>query len=138
MKLAWVARAEPLAPRAVAGRGPIARALARRLLALDDERLGALRGVAGKDLLVAIGEPDALPWIDGVVYLGVDPAVPSLLLPTALTPTFPTLLYERALLASEIGPPPIAVLPEPPLVAPIGAARPIARAELEAWLRSEG
>jgi hypothetical protein len=128
--VSWAPRDEPLAPRAVAAAGPAARTLARRLLAEPDEALGALRGVAGEDVLVLLGEAEALPWADGVLYLGRDPRAPGLLLPTALAPDVPPDLLERALTARH--PAPLAVLP--PRIVPVGAARPVARARLAAWL----
>src|SRR5262249_44270651 len=63
-------RAVPLEPRAVAALGQAAVSLADRLLALHDEALEKLSGVAGRALLIAIGEPNMLPWADGVLYLG--------------------------------------------------------------------
>jgi hypothetical protein len=129
-------RAEPLVPTAAAARGDTARALAERLLARDDDALARLAGVAGDDLLVVIGARDELPWIDGVVYLGKDPAAPSLLLPTALAPDVPAGLFERAILAHVKGAvPPIAVLCDPPVIAGTGAARPIRRRELLRFAR---
>jgi hypothetical protein len=123
--VSWTPRQEPLAPRAVAAWGPAARALARRALGRR------LDGVAGDDLLVLLGEADALPWADGAVYLGRDERAPSLLLPTALEPDVPVELFERALLARH---------PETPLavfdrwIVPVGAARPVERDRLAAWL----
>ena len=131
--VAWRERDAPLAPAAVAARGSASRTLARRLLTLDDERLGRLRGVAGSGLLVLVGAADDLPWVDGVVYLGVDPRARALLLPTTLEPDAPLPLLERALLDRRDRPP-LAVLLEPPALVSVGAARPVARAALAAWL----
>ena len=33
------------------------------------------------DLPTMLGAAEALPWVDGVIYLGRDPRAPSLLLP---------------------------------------------------------
>ena len=130
----WRPRASPLTPVAVAARGDVARALARRLLALDDDALSALRGVAGADVLLVAGTD--LPWVDGVLYLGRDPAAAALLLPTALEPSVPAHFLERALEA-RFGAGPLAVLPDPPAVVAAGAVRPIARETLAAWLDEE-
>ena len=136
--VAWGPRDEPLAPLAIAARGSAARALAARLARCDDAGLARLRGVAGPSLLIALGESDALPWVDGVVYLGRDPRAPSLLVPTALAPDAPIALLERALLARGPGiAAPIAVLVAPPALVGVGAARPIGRALLEAWIAKE-
>lgn len=131
----WIPRGEPLAPIAVAARGSVARALAARLARRDDAALARLTGVAGPSLLIALGESDALPWVDGVVYLGRDPHAPSLLVPTALAPDVPIALLERALLGRGEGiAAPIAVLVDPPALVGTGSARPIERAQLDAWI----
>jgi hypothetical protein len=126
-------RAAPLAAVAAAARGPAAVALAARLLARDDAALAQLEGVAGPGLLLILGAAASLPWIDGVVYLGRDPAAPSLLLPTALEPDVPLPLFELAVLARAEGAP-IAVLVDPPALVLASAARPILRATLSAWV----
>src|SRR5690349_19443083 len=110
--ITFLPRAEILEPVAVAGAGPVARALARRLLRYDDDRLRRCSGIASTDILIALGEPDQLPWVDGVSYLGRDPLAPRLLLPTMSCPAeVSTDAFERSLLAchAELAPP-IAVL----------------------------
>jgi MoxR-vWA-beta-propeller ternary system domain bpX5 len=147
LPIALIPRPSPLPAIAAVATGDAARALARRLLAEPDETLAALRGLAGEDLLAVLGEPDALPWIDGVIYLGCDPDAPRLLLPTALRPDVAAQLYEAAVLArlhSTAGAgagaaridvtPPIAVLPSPRWIFSVAAAAPIQRARLAAWL----
>src|SRR5262245_25556690 len=96
-EIAWTPRKFPLPPAAVAARGDASIRLARRLLQLDDEALKQLEGVAGERLLVVQGNPDVLPWVDGVQYLGVDPAAPAVLLPTNYQPALPQELLARAL-----------------------------------------
>lgn len=136
--VSWGPRDEPLAPLAVAARGSAARALAARLARCDDAALARLTGVAGPSLLIALGDGHALPWVDGVAYLGRDPRAPSLLVPTALAPDVPIALLERALLGRGEGiAAPIAVLVGPPALVGLGAARPIGRAPLEAWIAKE-
>lgn len=136
LTVAFRPRAAPLAPVAAAARGAAARALAERLLARDDEALAKLAGVAAPDLILVLGESDALPWVDGVLYLGRDPAAPALLLPTALEPDVPAPLLERAVLARERAAP-VAVLVEPRQLVSAAAARPVERARLAAFLRAE-
>jgi len=131
-------RAEPLAPCAAAAEGAAAAALVRALLRRDDAALAGLSGVAAPGLLVVTGPAEALPWADGVRYLGRDPAAPALLLPTALEPEAPAALVERALLAAA-GPAdrvaaPFAVLDGPLRLVPLGEARPLDRSALLAWL----
>jgi hypothetical protein len=140
-------RAEPLAPLAVAARGPAAAALAARLLARDDAALARLSGVAGPSLLIALGPEGALPWVNGVLYLGRDLRAPALLLPTAIEPTVPLPLLERALLArAPSAAVPLAVIVdagalslevESAALAATGAARPIERSALRRWLEAE-
>src|SRR5215470_16947292 len=96
IEVTWRARLFPLAPIGAAARGNAARALARRLLARDDEALGLLKGVAGSGVIIVLGEEESLPWVDGVSYLGRDERAPSLVLPTVLEPSVPPELFERA------------------------------------------
>jgi hypothetical protein len=133
LPIAFLPRAAPLAPLAVAAQGQAARALAERLLAEDDAALAALAGVSAPDRLIVLGPEEALPWVDGVVYLGRDPAAPSLLFPTALAPAAPPALFERAVLTRALAAP-VAVFADPPALASVAAARPIDRARLAVWL----
>jgi len=139
--LAWTARATPLTPRAVVATGAAARALGRRLAALTDAALAPLAAVAGADALVVVGDPAALPWVDGVVYLGRDGAAPELLLPTTLAPTVAAPVVARAVAAwlgrrgAQVAWP-VALVPAPLAIIPCGAARAIERARLAAWLEA--
>ena len=131
----WSPRPEPLTPGAAWAQGEAARRLARRLLAADDEALARLRGVAGSDLLLILGDEDALPWVDGIGYLGTSAEATALLLPTHLQPSVPEDLLERAVLArSQPGTSPIALLAGPTLRVATATARPLARTRLETWL----
>jgi hypothetical protein len=134
LPVTWSPRQSPLAALAVAGVGPVAMALARRALASEDKQLGAWSGVAGPGMLVLLGETDSLPWVDGAVYLGRDPAAPSLLLPCTLAPEVAPALLERALVAHASAGTPLAVLPRSGHLVPVGAARTVARETLAAWL----
>lgn len=128
----WLPREPPLNPIALAGIGAVAEALLRRLLRLDDSALASLSGVRGPGLLLILGEESALPWVDDAVWLGRDPAAPSLLLPTAWAPAVPLDLYERAVRARALtAAGALAVLPRPGLLVPTGAARPLDRAGLQ-------
>ncbi len=136
LPVTWSPRQSPLSALAVAGVGPVAVALARRALASEDKQLGAWSGVAGPGMLVLLGETDSLPWVDGAVYLGRDPAAPSLLLPCTLAPEVAPALLERALVAHASAGTPLAVLPRSGLLVPVGAARTVARETLAAWLKA--
>lgn len=139
LPLRWQVREPPLEPLAAAATGPAARALAERLLAMPDERLAALRGVAGPELVLVQGAAEALPWVDGAQYLGRDPEAPGLLLPTSLRPGVPLPLVERAvMLRRRAVPMPMALLLEPPLLVPLEEARPLERAALRRWLEEAG
>lgn len=135
--ITWRLRATPLAPAGVAATGAVAVALGRRLLDASDEALSALLDVAGRGVLVVLGESDALPWVDGVVYLGMDSRARSLLLPTTLEPAEPLELVERAIAARFAGVSRMAVLPQQGIVVPVASARRIARDALERWLAEE-
>ncbi|WP_224362673.1 bpX5 domain-containing protein [Hyalangium versicolor] len=135
LPVTWSPRPEPLAALAVAGVGPVALSLARRALAAEDSQLSAWSGVAGSGVLVLLGDTQSLPWVDGAVYLGRDGAAPSLLLPCALAPEVAPALLERALVAWAASGTPLAVLPRPGLLVPVGAARPVARETLASWLK---
>jgi len=135
LPLRWQVREPPLEPVAAAATGPAARALARRLMAMSPERLGALSGVAGGELLLVLGAGKDLPWVDGVQYLGRDPEAPGLLLPTALRPAVPLPLVERAaMLRRRTAPMPVALVLDPPLLVPLEEARPVDRAMLRQWM----
>lgn len=130
----WRPRSEPLPALAVAATGPAAVALARRALQAPEQVLSHWSGVAGPGVLVLQGESHSLPWVDGVLYLGREPAAPSLLLPCTLVPTVAPALLERALVLHGRHPTPLAVLPQAGQLIPLGPARPVARSTLAAWL----
>lgn len=81
--LAWRRREPPLRVAAGAGRGAVAEHLARE--AVTRLAGGApLRASVGDGWLVLLGEPDDLPWVFDVTYLGWERGV---LLPTTATIT---------------------------------------------------
>ena len=124
--VAWVPRDPPLAPCAVVAEGPCATALAERLLAEGrDDR----RGLAspGERRLLVVG--DDLPWVDGVRWLGVDPAARGLFLPTTLQPTLPVPLLAEAV-RRRVGLPAVAL---PGAVWAAGALGPLQVHRLAAW-----
>jgi hypothetical protein len=136
-QITWAARPRPLAPVAAAATGKTARQMARHLLK-NPSVLERLEGVASPDLLIVIGNGDLLPWEDGVVYLGRDPAAPSLLLPTSLAPSIPAGLLERAVTNKFPSlKPPFALLPSTSRVISLAAARPIDANILRAWLEGK-
>jgi hypothetical protein len=134
--LGWTPRHPPLSARAVVASGAAARALGRRVAELHDDAMRTLTAVAGDDVLVVLGDSSALPWIDGVTYLGRDEAAPDLLLPTAVAPTIPVAVLETAVRRLVLWAAPVAVLPAPARLIPCGAARAIDRGRLAAWLEA--
>ena len=135
--LEWHPREIPLKPVAVCVQGEPARRMARRLLALDAEALAGLQGVSGAGVLVLLAEADLLPWVDGALYLGREPAAPGLLLPTMLLPSAPLPLLERALrlhlpeLTS-----PLALVPGMQTALALHAAAPLIHEALQRWLEA--
>jgi hypothetical protein len=137
--LAWQPRAAPRAVTALVAEGPVAHSLRERLLRLPDAALAALRGVADERHVVLLGAPEVLPWVDGVLYLGRCPDAPTLSLPTALDPTLPPGLLERAL-ARRLAPlaPPYALWASrdgAALACSLADARPLDRALLRGLAR---
>jgi hypothetical protein len=128
--LRWESRAQPLAAGAVAVRGAAALALGRKLGA-SPARLGGLGG------LVLMGPSERLPWVDGAQYLGQDPQAPGLWFPTTAKPSVHPLLVLRALEAQGHAAP-LALLLEPRLLVPLGAARAVDAQALGRWARGEG
>lgn len=128
MNLDWQLRERPLQPVAVAAIGTAARALVASVERRAELRL---RGVAGDDVLVFLGDEDELPWADGAIYLGRDEDAPSLLLPTTLRPTLPLPLVERAFLRRGWGP--FALLPASRMLLPLDAAKIVTRERLAQW-----
>ena len=134
IEVRWRPRREPLAPVGAAARGAAAARLARRLLEEDDDQLAELKGVGGQGVLVILGAAERLPWVEGVTYLGRDERAPALLLPTALEPSAPAALVERAFAARFPKLMPCAVLTGPAALVPVAGARPVAREALLRWV----
>ena len=107
----WTKREPPLAPRVAVALGAVAQRLVERLLELDAARRERLRGVAGAELVAVEGDAADLPWVDGVIYCGVDPEAPGLRLPTTARPDIPLALFERAVRGRRGLETPIVVLP---------------------------
>lgn len=131
--VAWAPREPPLVAAAAIACERAAFALADRLGKIGEERLARLSGVAARSLIVVAGSEADLPWVDGVSYVGRDPAAPSLLLPTHLAPDVGVAILERAVLARFAVAPPIVVLPERALVLSLASALPVTRGAVAAW-----
>ena len=130
--LDWVPRKQTLQPTCIFARGDAAKNLARHLCRLDPERLGRLKGMVGDKDLVVTGPADHLPWVPGLVYLGVDPEIPGLYLPTAWQTRFPNSLLLGVL--SQMGlETPAAVVHQPPCGFSLKPARPMDGQLLRQW-----
>jgi hypothetical protein len=57
----------------------------------------------GGDVALVLGPTEELPWVDGAEWLGADPEVPALLLPTALDPTWPLDLLQARVVSARGG-----------------------------------
>ncbi|MGN6696185.1 MAG: hypothetical protein ACTHN0_18540 [Aquihabitans sp.] len=128
MSLTWRTREPPLRPVAALARGrvvaPLARAVASAL-----HRGADLSVAAGSDHLLVLGDPEAIPWVDGVDWLGRDGR---LLLPTARQPELSADLVAAAV-EQRTGVRPIQILlPDALLVSevPVGPPDPRLLAEL--------
>ncbi len=137
LPLEWALREPPLPPTAVHAAGEFARALARRLLE-QGETAGPLTGVATATELLLLGPQEALPWVEGLTYLGRSAAAPSLYLSTLWRPSLPEALVERALLQRLRLVPPVALLPHDGRVFPLAQARALDPAALRRWLDAGG
>lgn len=126
--IAWSDRSVPLAPAGAWADGDVAVRLADRLLRMPVTARTRLEGVSTEDTLVVFGAAEDLPWVDGITYLGRDPAAPSLLVPTRQSPN-----VSMALLGAAIGGGPCAVLLDPPRIVSLSNALPVGRETLERW-----
>ncbi len=130
------ARTEPLPARAVVAEHDVARRLASRLLTLDEATRRRLQLVVTKDLLVALGPADALPWVDGVRYFGAEPESLAMLVPTTRETTPSSVLVERALRrVHQLPTGPFALLSFERIV-PLGRSVPVSERALAVLLES--
>jgi len=139
LTITWRPRHVPLRPCVALGVGDQARLLAIKLVAAGAHQRGALRAVASNGLLCVLGDADALPWVDGVEYLGIDPHAPSLRLPTAMQPSVSPDLLQRGLIArcNATGTTaPLAVTHSPARVFSLAYAQLVSAAGLQAWLEA--
>ncbi|MBI2373123.1 MAG: hypothetical protein HYV07_03910 [Deltaproteobacteria bacterium] len=104
-------------------RGEVARKLLVRMTKLSDEGLAELSGVGDRRVVVILGPSACLPWVDGVEYLGRDPASPALLVPTATRPSLPMKAVESAITRRFVAP----VAFAPGVLVSVAEARPIER-----------
>jgi hypothetical protein len=100
--------------------------------------LEGLRAGTFGDHLLLVGQAAGELWTDGVLYLGHDPAAPSLLLPTALEPGVPLPLWERALRREcGLNDVPFAVIPAWGQLWRLDGLGPLDTSRLRDWLEKE-
>lgn len=119
----------PMRPVAVLAQGPSVGPMRARL---RSGPLAGLSGVGNAELVVVIGEAALLPWVEGALYLGRPAGAVGVLWPVLLWPDQPVDLVAERIVAGWSGRElPVAYLPDPGRVIPLGAARPISVAWLE-------
>ncbi|QDG51497.1 hypothetical protein FIV42_12300 [Persicimonas caeni] len=117
------------------GFADVAAALAERLVGLsrqDRPRFDALEAAACDGLLIVVAQTEWLPWVDGLHYLGREPAAPRLLVPTALEPDVPLDLLERAVVAHH-GEGRFAICARPSRIISLRKLAPIDVEKLQTW-----
>ncbi len=91
--LGWRKREPPLPIAAALAEGAAAAKLAERLANAQRQESSGLRVYVDGDVLVAVGEPSELTWVEGVTWLGQDGPILS---PTNLEPDVPSDLVAGA------------------------------------------
>jgi hypothetical protein len=133
--LEWTARATAPAPAAVVAAGQAAKRLLARLRAQPEAELEGLSAVATRSMLVIIGAPDTLPWVDGARYCAPDPLAPGLWLPTHAEPNLPAdLLYVAA--ATRVAQQPLLLWHDPEQILSLERPASVTAALLD-WLERE-
>ncbi len=132
IKITWIERKNPLPPSAVSASGDYALNLVSLLLKRDKKILSSLNGGFLKDMVFFTGETNSLPWCDGVVYYGIDPDAPTLLLPTLLKPSVNSGFLEKAITIPDRSQ--YLVIPEKSLFLSTNGTLPLDREILTKWL----
>lgn len=126
----WHERSEGLLPQgAFAWRGAVA-ALHGRLCKMDMVQRARLSATATRDLLVVTGEPNDLPWAEGLAYITQSAHYPSLWLPTCHAPDAPHDLIAKALI-ERYGRQPLLLWPDPAIAIPLDRLLPVTPALLD-------
>lgn len=106
--------------------------LALRYAERPDPRL---EGAVDEDRLILLGPTEALPWAEGVIYLGKPDDAPQLRVPTGLRMAFPDALFGAAVRRADAqGLPPWLVFGSPLRVVSLAAAGPLDPDRLRAWV----
>jgi hypothetical protein len=140
IEVEWRPRSTTLPPAAALAIGALScERLLGRLQRYDDAHLARLDGVCSPDVVLIAGAEADLPWVEGLRYLGRDRAAPALLVPTALEPSVPASLLERAIVARAVADERYArarrwaIWPSPAVLVPLSEARRLSRRALGTW-----
>jgi len=133
--LEWVASEHAPAPAGLIAVAGVARQLLHKLQALAPNELSRLSVVASRDMLVVLGPPDILPWLDGLQYCAPHPHARDLWLPTHTGPSLSADLVQAAL-ARRLGAQAILLLNQPEQIIPLADAVYLS-ADLLFWLLQE-
>ncbi len=129
---AWRPAVEPIAQaQAAIAQGEAARALLRALAGLPPTRREDLRLSAAADWLVVLGNPETMPWVDGIRYAAPAAQAPMLWLPTHVSPDVDAGLVFSALKRRH-GRTPLLLWSAPEAVLPLDRAQPADEATLRA------
>lgn len=135
----WRACASPPPAKAAVAWGDSVRPLARRLAQVaagDGDKAPSLSVCAGQGLLVVFGEPEALPWVDGLQYAAPSEGDARLWLPTLMQPDVPHELLARAV-ARQAARQPFLLWHAPAAIVPLDRQVPLSAGWLSrfsAWL----
>lgn len=92
----WTPAVKPLSANGLLIRAAAYPSFKTKLAGFSKEQKSRLKLAHHNDTCILLGKNDDLPWIPGAVYLGKEMGVPSLYLPTTLTPSFPPSLIANA------------------------------------------
>jgi MoxR-vWA-beta-propeller ternary system domain bpX5 len=107
----WMRREPPLPIAGMIAQDVVAGRVAESILSRSEAATDSLRVSLNQRWILVLGPENALPWVDGVTYLGWEA---SLLLPTLWSTTPPSFLMARGLQARlrTYEKPIVAVVPE--------------------------
>jgi hypothetical protein len=133
--VAWQTRSSALTPAGLVASGTLAPALLLLLSRCEAKQLSALSMVVTRDLMVLLGDCDALPWIDGARYCAPDPEARNLWTPTHLAPALPADLVQTNLV-ERAGSSPVLLWHAPEQLLPLAGAQALTPSLLH-WLTQE-
>ncbi|BBB69905.1 hypothetical protein UNDYM_5652 [Undibacterium sp. YM2] len=133
--LEWRANEHAPSPAGLIASAGIARQLLHKLQTLAADELSHLSVVASRDLLILMGPPELLPWLNGMQYCAPHPQARDLWLPTHTGPALSCDLVQAAL-ARRLGTQALLLLNEPEQIIPLADSAYLS-ADLLLWLLQE-